>query len=165
MARFATASLLAGQPLNTIAIGVTLVGDLNLDGKADSTDAITLARNAYRSGPSAWYEGDLNYDSRIDLTDATLLHKNFGLTMPPAVVEAPIATPIVVADPNPPTAGDPPSPATPSDPTTAPSNPTSTDHGNQSSSVTSKKHHAHTPTPNAAKYPARPKHRPFHKAR
>ena len=134
------------------------MGDLNLDGKVDSSDAIILARDAYRPQNGFWQSGDFNYDGKVDLADATLLQKNFGLTMPPAVVGSPVAVPIVVADPSLPTASGTLTPTTPSDPT-------STDDGDESSSASSKKHHSHMPSAKPAKPPAKGKRRPDHKAR
>ena len=54
------------------------MGDANLDGVVNATDAIQMARNYLIAGRSGWDLGNFNYDSGIDYSDALILQKNFN---------------------------------------------------------------------------------------
>jgi len=80
----------SGQPSNTIELRYTPLGDANLDGIVNATDAVTMARNWNPPNTRFWDQGDFNFDGTINLADATLLQKNWNATAPaiPAVVAA-----------------------------------------------------------------------------
>jgi hypothetical protein len=59
----------------------TLYGDVNLDGKVDFNDLLTLAQNYGRANAS-WYQGDFNYDGKVDFADLLKLGQNLGQTLP-----------------------------------------------------------------------------------
>jgi hypothetical protein len=71
-----------GQPANTIEIRYTLLGDSNLDGIVDATDAVTLGRNYNLPNSAKWDSGDFNYDGAIDMNDALILRTNWNLALP-----------------------------------------------------------------------------------
>jgi hypothetical protein len=71
--------LVSGQPVNSVEIKYTVMGDANLDGVVDSSDAVQMARNYLAAGKSNWDQGNFNYDSTINLSDAQILQKNFGV--------------------------------------------------------------------------------------
>jgi hypothetical protein len=80
------------EPPNTIELRYTILGDSNLDGTVNSTDAITLARNYNLPTATTWPQGDFNYDAVVNMSDATLLQRNFNLTVPPVTFSAPAPT-------------------------------------------------------------------------
>lgn len=58
-------------------------GDVNLDGKVDFPDLVTLARN-YGSNNAAWSRGDLNGDGSVGFDDLVILARHYGQGMPTA---------------------------------------------------------------------------------
>ncbi|HEY8751928.1 MAG TPA: choice-of-anchor tandem repeat GloVer-containing protein [Tepidisphaeraceae bacterium] len=80
--------IVSGQPANTIEIRYTVMGDANLDGIVNSTDAILMARHYMATGSPAWDAGNFNYDSTINLADATLLQANFGKSLAPSAISS-----------------------------------------------------------------------------
>ncbi len=60
---------------------VTIVGDINGDGKVDIFDVIALGRSfgTTLSNPNFNPNADLNADGTVDLFDAALLAANFGM--------------------------------------------------------------------------------------
>lgn len=66
------------------------MGDINLDGKVDFNDLLTLAQN-YGSNNAAWCEGDLNSDGSVGFADLLLLAQHYGDTYPTSGPAAQIA--------------------------------------------------------------------------
>jgi ELWxxDGT repeat protein len=84
--------VVAGQPVNTVEVRYTVMGDANLDRVVNSTDAIQMARNYLVAGKSAWDLGNFNYDATIDYSDALILQKNFNAVATGSVVAATTAS-------------------------------------------------------------------------
>ena len=55
-------------------------GDVNLDGKVDAADYITLKRNFGTLSGANWRLGDLDGDADVDRIDLQLLRANLGAT-------------------------------------------------------------------------------------
>jgi len=87
--------LVSGQPLNTVEVRYTVMGDANLDRVVNSTDAVQMARNYNNSINPAWDQGNFNYDASVNMADAVLLQKNFNATASGAAAAAlaPATTP------------------------------------------------------------------------
>ena len=58
---------------------VTLLGDLNMDGKVNLLDATKFLQNLYGTNKT-WTQGDFNYDGKVNLQDATPLLQNLYKT-------------------------------------------------------------------------------------
>jgi parallel beta-helix repeat protein len=69
-----------GQPINTVEIRFTVMGDANLDRVVNVTDALLMTRNWNASGAVGWDRGDFNFDGVVNLGDAGLLQKNWNST-------------------------------------------------------------------------------------
>lgn len=54
-----------------------LAGDVDVDGKVNFTDLLTLAQH-YNSTGAAWPEGDFNADGTVDFGDLLALAQNYG---------------------------------------------------------------------------------------
>jgi hypothetical protein len=80
--------VVAGQPVNTVEIRYTVMGDTNLDGVVNSIDAIAVARNYLLPG-AQWDRGDFNYDGVIDLRDAQIVQKNYNVVVPAVSITSP----------------------------------------------------------------------------
>jgi hypothetical protein len=80
--------MVAGQPANTVEIRYTLMGDANLDGTVNGSDAVLLGRNYLVGGKTAWDLGNFNYDSTINLADAAFLQKNYNATVTASLTPA-----------------------------------------------------------------------------
>jgi hypothetical protein len=61
---------------NSIIVGYTVVGDLNLDKSVSISDFIDLAANFNQSG--GWQQGDLNFDGTVSISDFIDLAANFN---------------------------------------------------------------------------------------
>ena len=71
-------------------------GDINLDGKVDFPDLVTLARN-YGSHNAAWSSGDLNGDGSVGFDDLVILARHYGMSAPTAAQLAQL-DPAIAAD-------------------------------------------------------------------
>jgi len=99
----------AGLPANTLLVRYTVMGDANLDGVNNYTDALRLQANYNRTNAN-WDQADFNFDGVVNSTDALLMSRNYNAVLPAAVQAAsqptppsattPIPTPSTSVDPN-----------------------------------------------------------------
>jgi len=77
-----------------VEIRFTLLGDTNLDGKADVSDLGNLASSYGATSGAIWVQGDTNGDGAVDVTDLGNLASNYGgqLATGPALGGAAIPT-------------------------------------------------------------------------
>jgi hypothetical protein len=73
-------STFAGQTIDdtSVLMGVTRLGDANLDGAVNLADFNKLAANFGAVGSARWSQGDFNYDGDVNLLDFNLLAGQFG---------------------------------------------------------------------------------------
>jgi hypothetical protein len=74
-----------GQPAaaTDTLVGITYVGDANLDGKVDIKDLMLLA-NHWNQSSQFWSGGDFNYDGVVNVNDLLMLAKDWqdGVSIP-----------------------------------------------------------------------------------
>src|SRR6185312_719590 len=91
--------LISGQPANTVELRFTLMGDANLDGIVNGSDALAVGRN-FNLTVSAWDRGDFNYNDSVNLTDAQFLTGNWNATVAasglPAIVTPSLKTAAII---------------------------------------------------------------------
>jgi len=78
---------------NSIIVGFTIVGDLNLDKTVSISDFIDLSANFNQAG--GWRQGDGNYDRNVTISDFIDLASNFGQSLiasPPMISPQPAAS-------------------------------------------------------------------------
>ena len=68
---------------SAVLLQPAIKGDVNLDGKVNFTDFVTLARN-YGKSNADWSMGDFDYDGKVDFVDLVALARNYGQTGPTA---------------------------------------------------------------------------------
>lgn len=68
---------------SAVLLQPAIKGDVNLDGKVNFTDFVTLARS-YGKTSADWSMGDFDYDGKVDFTDLVALARNYGQTGPTA---------------------------------------------------------------------------------
>ena len=58
-------------------------GDMDLNGRVDIEDFITLKQN-YGASPADWFTGDMDGDRDVDISDFIILKQHYGSATPPA---------------------------------------------------------------------------------
>ena len=66
---------------SAVLLQPAIKGDVNLGGKVDLGDFLTLARNYGKTGAD-WSMGDFDYDAKVDFGDLVALARNYGGTGP-----------------------------------------------------------------------------------
>ncbi|MEO0588263.1 MAG: dockerin type I domain-containing protein, partial [Planctomycetota bacterium] len=61
----------------TVSARVSLLGDVNFDGKVDISDLTVLAQNI-DTASKTWTQGDFNGDGLVTAADVQLLDENFA---------------------------------------------------------------------------------------
>jgi len=92
--------LIAGQPVNTVELRFTVMGDANLDRIVDINDAMRLQANYNTTGSPAWDRGNFNFDTTVDSNDALLMTRNYGVTATGSVEPATSSTSTALAATN-----------------------------------------------------------------
>jgi hypothetical protein len=73
-------NLITGQPVHTIELRYTVLGDSNLDRVVNMADALRLQANYNATGTPSWDRGNFNYDTAVNGSDAVILGRNYTLT-------------------------------------------------------------------------------------
>ena len=80
-----------------VLVGLTLVGDANLDRIVDFKDLVKVAQNYGATSGKLWSEGNFNYDANVDFSDLVKVAQNYGTALPAQPV--PGASAELAADP------------------------------------------------------------------
>jgi len=85
--------IVSGQPINTVEVRFSVLGDANLDRVVNMSDAALLQANYNAANSPAWDLGNFNFDAAIDSLDGILLARNYNLTASGAATAQIVANP------------------------------------------------------------------------